>query len=278
MPKSREKITRDAYEIVGATNNERLLLLASIKSFNHEVEKIRKRFGIDYEQYQDPLIFAADQWYEANQHQKFNPAMQLPGSTDFKKAVAKLCKSFNVPEHFYNVYLQGVPLYIVSGVISAPTENWQYSYSDKSTGSVGFKFFSPLTNDELFEFNRVLVIHFDPKQNGMQTGSKVLRSRRQFMRDWEMAIPLVNRAGQPKRIKQYEPGSYLAVIAKDRSISKKKFAQLEKLHADSVVVVYDQPTASSQAKGKRVSIATVRQAKRRLNVLAKQLYGRTLEE
>ncbi len=278
MAKSREDSTRDVYVTVGAKNNERLLLLVSIKSFNLGVEKIRKEFGIVPEKYQDPPVFAADQWYEVNKQEKFNPAFRLPGSTKFQEAVNRLCKRYNVPQHFYNMYLQGVPLYIISGVISTPTENWQYVYSDKAEGSTGFKFYAPLTQAELLEFNRVLTSHFAGNHNSNNQKAQANRERKQFMRDWELIMPLVNRVGQPKRIKQYESGSYLAAVSKDKSISKKKLTQLEKLHPDSIVVVFDQPTAAGVAKGKRLSAASIRQAKLRLNAMAKQLYNHSLEE
>lgn len=266
---------------VAAKNLVKLRILISIKSFDSEVKMIRNEFSIPKNL---NSIVEAWSWLSQSKYAIFEPYHNYPGSLDFRNRIDSLCERYYVQNNFYDCFFIGVPLYILSGIVIAPSSNWEifhdWGKKDNERRWVDVRIYTPLTKSEIDEF--MLYVNGDINQKvyakGIFQNKVVKKEHKLFHRDMDMVESLTARQGKPLKVKKYKPGSYLTYASKDKSLNSKAMRKLEKLHPGGIETAFNEQTARQIAKNKRVKPDVARQAKTRINKMAKKLYGHTLDE
>jgi len=282
-----------------------LKLLSHVPEFKKDVSEIRRKMGInengfewnksemwewatkkDIEYYQGvEQVGDDDEWWSSfvsiTPVEDKEVRKHFPSNT-FEKKMFNLGTKYKLPFNFYAFPSMGLPRFILSGEIEAPRQNYYTSFHEAGDETIwtSLTAYAPLSAKELKEAMNEL------KDNNMDVLSTVMKgvdvlARKRYRNNMQRDLILLNeqsvRFGKPKLIKHIKQGSYLDFLSKDKTVSNKTTRRFERLNKKDVIVEYDKPTSKQIGRKLGVSGDATRQAKRRLNLFAKELFGYGLE-
>ncbi len=203
-------------------------------------------------------------------------------SNFFEKRMLDLGTKYKLPFNFYAFPCDGLSRYILSGEIKADHPNYFTNFHEAKDRTLwtSLTAYMPLSGKELKDAMKewqddsmgILSALFE----GVDALSKK-RYRNKIDRDLFLIKEQIKRSSKPKKIKRYKQGSYLDILSKDQATSTKRKKILEHQNKKDVLVEYDNLTSKQIGKSRGVTGDTTRQAKKRLNLLAKGLFGFDLE-
>lgn len=268
-------------------------LLSYVPEFKRDVNETRKEFDIKedgFEWGKNELYEWADKkdiWYYKGDESEPDEDRTSRSDEDviknfpanpFENKMLNLGTKYKLPFNFYAYPYRGLPRFILSGQIEVSHHNFAIEIHEAANKSIWLSLtaFVPLSAKELKEAISELKSSMEMLPeffNGIDTISKK-RYRNNIIRDLVLLEAQTNRSGKPKRIKKYKPGSYMDQLSKSKTISVKKW---EQLHKKDIFVEYDNQTSRQIGKKQGLKGDAVRQAKKRLNSLSKELFGYDLE-
>jgi hypothetical protein len=270
-----------------------LQLLILVPEFRDDVTALRKEIGINEDGFQFPKELyewaeKKDIWYYEGEEglEEDNPSATLESIQDnypsnfFEEKMLEFGIKYKLPFNFYASPHRGLAPYVLSGRVSEPDSNFaiNFKFHDDTLLWTSLIAYAPLSK---IEARKAVDSLRDTQMNTVPLflkGSDTFgrkQKRTNMERDLSLFEKQVARSGKPKKIKMYEPGSYLEIASKSKTSQNMK--RVERIHKSSVFVDYDNPTSKQIGKKLGVSAAATRQAKKRLNLLAQELFGYDLE-
>ena len=281
-------------------------LLSYVPEFKKDVEEIRKELGIrdgGFGWNVDEILKWASQnnidnyeeevrgdeelglvpYYSVISSQKSDEIIRKTfPSNNFEKKMLDIGTKYRLPFNFFAFPCEGLPRFILSGEIEPPRSNYYidlHEAGDKSFWT-SVTAYTPLSIKELGEATKELRDGYMSTISNVFEGIDAMaktRYRNNIWRDLPLLEEQVSRLGKPKKVKRSESGSYLDHAINSKSISPKMKKKLERIYKKSVIVEYDKPTSKQIGKKRGLSGEATRQAKKRLNSIAKELFGYDLE-
>lgn len=283
--KSREKKRQSGLFNVQLKNETRFRLLLMQPKLQSEVKSIRSEFGIPPNGFESEEKL--NEWQQNTENKPYIEIipyeLKARSQNPFKERLDRLGEAFNLPFHFYHSSEFGLPCYVLTDKLIVPKNNWDIDLDVRAPHEyprwVGIRAYAPLSEIEIREAVKQLKID---QQEELSKGVMVsTRVRKQFERDLKLIGAWPSERGRPARIKRFKQGSFLAKLGKSGKYSKqqlKEWARAQKDEGSNIYeVVSSKTTSRTAARGNKKASDAFRQAKRRLNKLAKQLFGYDLE-
>jgi hypothetical protein len=292
MLKSRENNNNNEY----LPSLIRLRLLVLCKDFQNTVKKIRKMAGVPTEGlvwlremvqtetkdltwdklagYEPLLKEHNDLLYESDLHDDVGG--RKAKASDFKTAMEGVAEKYNLPYSLVARSYSGVPYYILTNDIKVDRAYEIHPRLASEGGNVSWlnvRIYEKMKFQQLQDMARNIFELQDQYFNDALRHN--VSQRKQIERDLDITEALMKREHKPKLIKEYD-SVYLTLLKKSGA-SKKELAKAEKKQGSNVSTHYDLQTSQQLGKEKDMKAATVRSAKKRLNKLAKQWFGHSLE-
>jgi hypothetical protein len=257
-------------------------LLSYVPEFQRDVVKIRKEFeiresGIEFEEIEAWAINKTISSYYEEGRGGLDVQSDFPSNV-FEEKMRKLGIKYRLPLNFYGLPYRGIPYFILTGQIQSPEQNYFIDFhgKDDELPWASLNIYAALSAAEskaMAKELRELQIELVPT---VFKGADIFarkRYRGNLHRDFSLYEEQITRSGKPKKVKKFNPGSYIDIVSKNKGCSKKELSRLERLHKNEIEVGYDNPTSKQIGKKRAVSGAATRQAKRRLHLLAESLFG-----
>lgn len=263
-------------------------LLSHVPEFKKDVSEARKEFEIERDGFRS--FDELDNWANKNNfwdyekdysRSPFDIIKDFP-SNKFQKEMLKIGIKYLLPFNFYGQPYRGVPYFILMNEIQSPEENYDVDFRTNGdtllyTSLVVYK---PLNKTEaknaMSHFLEIQRDIFPYVYKNADTFVKK-RGRANIERDLALIEEQLARSGKPKKVESFVLGSYLDIVNKSRTASTRRLRSLKRSNKESVVVGYDNPTSRQIGKKHGVSGESTRQAKKRLNSIAEELFGYDLE-
>lgn len=265
-------------------------LLTYVPEFRKDVSEIRKEFGIKEGglEWDDIDKWALEKhlWAYSKERGGWGQdriRKDFP-SNEFEKKMFKIGTKYRLPFNFYALPYRGVPYFVLSGAIQSPEINYDIDFQmdthNKTLLWASLIIYASLSKVEAEE----MATDIRSVQSGLLPqaikGIDIFAKKRyhqKIERDFILLNEQIARQDKPKKIKKFLPGSYLDILSKNKSNSEKELKKWERLNKHDVFVEYSSPTSKQIGKKQGVTGAAARQAKKRLNALAKELFGFGLE-
>lgn len=258
-------------------------LLVLVPEFQKDVRSVRKEkeFGIPENGFQSDEEL--DRWFQERgllfHGMKPSWFYKKPPINPFKDRVKEIGEKFNLPYHFYYSALYGVGYYILTDYIKIPANNWEIDVDLQKDGSkprwVLIRAYAPLSNKEIGEATTEL-----RKEQHLLMKGHVTRNTRvhgQFERDLKNIGAWSSERGRPAEIRQSKQNGYLAELMASGKYSKFQLKEWSKAWEEERLEIEEtvpsRITSMEIAGGNKKESATLRQAKKRLHKLAKELFG-----
>ncbi len=278
-------------------------LLSYVPEFKKDVADIRKEMGIKeggFEWDKSEMWKWADEkdlgYYQEARHEDKEEGTYYLGITSksdnivrkdfpsnfFEKKMSELGIKYKLPFNFYAFPCVGLPVFVLSGEISAPRSNYftDFHEAGDKTMWISLVAYAPLSVKELKEASDELrdisMKILSEEFSGIDTLSKK-RYHNKIFRDLSLFEEQVKREGKPKKVKKYEKWTYVDYLSKSKSTSVKILRQKERENKKDVSIEYSNLTSGQIGKKHGVTGVATRQAKKRLNSIAKELFGYDLE-
>ncbi len=190
----------------------------------------------------------------------------------------RLGEKYKLPEHFISDNpLQGLQVYIETGVVRAPSGNWSITMNPearKGTAKwLALTTYAPLSKKELRDAMGMLTNmqrHYLPPEVVVKT-----RVKKQFDRDLQIFKEFVKRSKKPTLKKDYEKSTYLSIMARKRDkMSPKQWRGLERLHKKAIQVHFDEKTSKEIGRQFGISSDAARKAVERVADMIADSFGK----
>lgn len=264
-------------------------LLSHVPEFKNDVAELRKKFGINtdgFESQWDVERWATNKnkiWDHQDNFSKENDgAREVFPANPFEKKMFQLGVKYRLPSNFYVFPHRGLSVFVLTGRIIPPDFNYDIDFHFKDGELLWTKLIAyvPLSKKEFenaMESSRETQLGIIPQFFKNRDLFTRRRYRDNVYRDLIMLSEQVERLNKPKKIKKYKNKSYLSLLKKSNTQSNKEMKQWERQNRADIMVDFDNPTSTQIGKKQGVSGDAARQAKKRLNTLAKELFGYDLE-
>ena len=267
-------------------------ILCHVPEFKKDVVDIRMRMGIRAGGFDFPKINGTKgyekndltKWADKNKFRYYilNDQVNDFPSNYFEKEMLKLGSKYKLPSIFYIIPGKGLPRFVLTGdmIIQSPNYKIDIRTKDKNLLYTSLIAYAPLSKHELKEAILKLSdaqLNFLPNFFKVNTLFAKKEYRNNISRDLLILGEQVNRTGKPKKIEQFESGSYLDYLNKSKDVKPKTLRRQKRIDKKNIKIKYDQPTSKEIGKKVGISADATRQAKRRLNKLSKELFGYNLE-
>lgn len=264
-------------------NAMRMRLLVLVPEFQKDVRSVRKEqgFGIPENGFQSDEEL--DRWFQERgllfHGMKPSWFYKKPPTNPFKDWVQEIGEKFNLPYNFYYSALYGVGYYILTDYIKIPANNWEVDVDSQKDGSkprwVLIRAYAPLSNKEIREATAELRREQHLLMKGHVTRNT--RVHEEFERDLENVGAWSSERGKPAKIKQFRQDSYLSKLAASGKYSKSQLKEWSKAWKEEGLEIEEtvpsKITSMEIAGGSKKESAMLRQAKKRLHKLARELFG-----
>jgi hypothetical protein len=299
----RMKKTRKQASPIQYKNDVRFRLLVALPSFQEDVRAVRKEMGIplegfsnheDRRKWHHNLIVETDRVMDApaflkSERDMFairHPQKRMERRDELYRTAPlykmgylkrQLGEKYRLPEHFIaDNPLQGLQIYIETGIVRAPSGNWSITMNPearKGTAKwLALTTYAPLSKKELNEAKKMLEDmqrHYLLPQVVVAT-----RTKKQFERDLEIFREFIKRESKPVRRKSYEPQTYLSILA-SKGHPEKKLRALERKreYKKSIKIQFDERTSAAIGKQFHISADAARKAAERVGNMIADLFG-----
>lgn len=263
-------------------------LLSHVPDFKKDIVELRKELGIKdggLESWWEMEEWAREKDitdYEADFNRGDDDVRGSFPSNTLEKKAFEIGVKYRLPFNFYGFPYRGLPIFILTGRIVPPDTNYDIGFHFEGEKLLWTELiaYAPLTKEELQKGAaslRETQLGLLPQFFKDSDAFARRRYRDKAYTDLLMLDEQVRRSGKPKKVKKYKGGSYLALLSKGKKRLDGKMKRLECLHKVDIQIVFDNPTSDEIGKKQGVSGEVARQAKKRLNSLAKELFGHGLE-